>query len=123
MSFEFSNDIPIYLQIIDNIKMRIISQKYMPSERLPSVRELSLEYEVNPNTIQKALFELEACGLIYTERTNGKFVTQNIAIIEKIKNETINKMVKEFFISMEKIGMTKDDVIDVIENAEKKGML
>ena len=81
MSFEFKSDVPIYLQIIENIKMRIISREYLPSERLPSVRELSLHYEVNPNTVQKALSELENMGLIYTERTNGKFVTEDEAVI------------------------------------------
>ena len=87
MSFNFNDELPIYLQIIEHIKMQIISKKYLPNQKLPSVRELSFELEVNPNTVQKALFELENIGLIYTERTNGKFVTDNEQLIEDIKNQ------------------------------------
>lgn len=114
MSFEFNNDTPIYLQIIEHIKMLIISGKYMPMQKIPSVRELSLEYEVNPNTIQKALGELENLGLIFTERTNGKFVTSNLDIIQKVKEETIDEMVDSFYESMEKIGLNKNQVLEIL---------
>ena len=93
MSFDFNNDIPIYLQIIEHIKLQIINKTYMPKDKIPSVRELSLIYSVNPNTVQKALGELEDTGLIYTERTNGKFVTDDLKIIEDITNETINNKI------------------------------
>ena len=109
MSFEFANDTPIYLQIIEEIKIRIITGEYLPSEKLPSVRELSLLFNVNPNTIQKALATLEEDGLIYTERTNGKFVTECKESIEKIKIQKINAIVSDFLKSMEKIGLSKED--------------
>ena len=84
MSYDFNNDLPIYLQIIERIKMQIIKSEFKPLDKLPSVRELSCIYEVNPNTVQKALFELESMGLIFTERTNGKFVTEDLSLIEKV---------------------------------------
>ena len=114
MSFDFKNDIPIYMQIIEHIKLQIISKKYIPNQKIPSVRELSLIFEVNPNTIVKALQELENFGLIYTDRTNGKFVTGDENLIKKLTDESIDKMVSEFFSSMEKIGLSKSDVLDIL---------
>ena len=84
MSFEFLNSTPIYLQIVEHIKTQIISKKYLPNQKIPSVRELSLMFEVNPNTVQKALSSLEDEGLIYTERTNGKYVTNNESLIKLV---------------------------------------
>ena len=89
MGYKFNNETPIYLQIIEEIKKQIINKVYMPNEKLPSVRELSLMFEVNPNTIQKALNELEEIGLIYTERTNGKFVSQNEEVINLIRKKSL----------------------------------
>ena len=93
MSFDFKNDIPIYIQIIEHLKLQIISKKYLPNQKIPSVRELSLIFEVNPNTIQKALLELEYIGLIYTDRTNGKYVTGDEKLIGDIATKTIEKMI------------------------------
>lgn len=118
MSFDFKNDKPIYLQLIEHIKMQIISGKYQPMQKIPSVRELSVQYEVNPNTIQKALFELENMGLIFTERTNGKFVTNDLDIINNIKNSTISVMIDDFYKSMEDIGLNKSQVLEIL-NKEK----
>ena len=86
MDAVFNNSVPIYLQIVSEIKKQIVSGKLIPGERIPSVRELALTYKVNPNTMQKALIELEENGLIKTERTNGKFVTEDENIINKIKS-------------------------------------
>ena len=83
MDYIFDNDRPIYIQLVEMLKVEIISGKLKLGERLLSVRELAMKARVNPNTMQKALVELENCGLIYTERTNGKFVTQDNKLIEK----------------------------------------
>ncbi len=114
MSYNFNDETPIYLQIIEHIKMQIISGKYLPKQKIPSVRELSFEYQVNPNTVQKSLFELESMGLIYTERTNGKYVTDDAALIAKIKQQTINKMIEEFYLSMQSIGIGKEEVLQIL---------
>ena len=87
MKFEFDNNIPIYVQLVEQMKIYIISGKLTPGERLPSVRDLALQSKVNPNTMQKALTELEELKLVYTERTNGKYVTDDINLINKYKNE------------------------------------
>lgn len=118
MSFDFKNETPIYLQIIELIKMQIITKEYLPNQKLPSVRELSMLYEVNPNTIQKSLGELEDMGLIYTERTNGKFVTNDCEVIERIRKETINAMVDNFYESMAKVGIDKKSIIEILKGKE-----
>lgn len=83
----FNNNIPIYVQLIEQLKTYIISGQIKPGEKLPSVRDLALKTKVNPNTMQKALVELEEIDLIYTERTNGKYVTENENTIKKLKQE------------------------------------
>ena len=118
----FENNIPIYLQIVEQIKMDIISGDKMPGERLPSVREWSIQNRVNPNTMQKALSELESLGLIYTERTNGKFVTEDKKLILQFRNDFAAKLAKQFFSQMNCIGFDKEEAIKYLENkrGEKK---
>ena len=118
MSFNFNNETPIYLQIIEDIKLQIINKIYKPNDKIPSVRELSLLYGVNPNTIMKALTELESLGLVYTERTNGKFVTDNENIINEAKSQTVNDMIDKFYSSMEGLGLSKKEILDILRNKE-----
>ncbi|MBQ3234844.1 MAG: GntR family transcriptional regulator [Clostridia bacterium] len=118
MSFGFKSDTPIYLQIIEHIKLQIITKVYKPYDRLPSVRELSLIYEVNPNTVQKALSVLEEEGLIFTERTNGKFVTGDGDVIKAVTSDTVEVMISEFLTSMKNLGYETSEVIKMIEEKE-----
>ena len=111
MEYIFDNERPIYIQLVEKLKAQIISGKLKQGERLPSVRELALIARVNPNTMQKALAELENEGLIYTERTNGKFVTQNKELIEKVKRELAKEKVEKYLNDMQNIGMTYEDAI------------
>ncbi len=115
MGLNFESDLPIYLQVIDKIKMQIIGKKYLPNQKLPSVRALSLEYGINPNTIQKALVELENMGLIYTESTNGKFVTTDENLIINIREKTIKKSIDKFIESMAEIGLNKSQLLNVLK--------
>lgn len=100
MDYIFDNDRPIYVQLVEKLRIEIVSVKLKSGERIPSVRELALTVRVNPNTMQKALSELENEGLIYTERTNGKFVTENRELIEKIKKELAEEKVKNYINDM-----------------------
>lgn len=118
MGYEFNNGTAIYLQIIDDVKEKILSGEFQKNQKIPSVRELSAQYGVNPNTIQKALFDLESAGLIITERTNGKFVTSDQSVIENIKKETITKRLNEFYAKMEKLGIDKSSVIEIIRKEQ-----
>ena len=81
MAWELNGERPIYLQLVEQIRLRIISGRYAPGERLPSVRDLAAEAAVNPNTMQRALVELESCGLVITQGTMGRIVTDSNEII------------------------------------------
>lgn len=117
---KFDNNIPIYVQLVEEIKISIISGKLLPGSRLLSVRELALDMKVNPNTMQKALQELENIGLIYTERTNGKFVTTDKNLIDKYKKEYASDLSNKYFTSMKSIGYTKDEIIEYLKKMEDK---
>ncbi len=115
MDAVFNNSVPIYLQIVSEIKKQIVSGKLVPGERIPSVRELALTYKVNPNTMQKALIELEENGLIKTERTNGKFVTEDEKIINKIKNDYADNLTQNYLSEMISLGITKREIKERIK--------
>ena len=97
------------------LRKEIVSGKLKTGERLPSVRELALTARVNPNTMQKALVELENEGLVYTERTNGKFVTDNKELIEKIKKELAEEKVNNFLSDMKNIGITYEEAVRYLQ--------
>ena len=115
MNFNFENNIPIYVQLLEQIKIQIISGYYAAGERLPSVRDLSLKLKVNPNTLQRALSELEEMGLIYTDRTNGKFVADDRLTIIKGKQKILNQKISEFFKEMQNLGLSKSDIVQMVE--------
>ena len=115
MDAVFNNSVPIYLQIVSEIKKQIVSGKLIPGERIPSVRELALTYKVNPNTMQKALIELEENGLIKTERTNGKFVTEDENIINKIKNDYADNLTQNYLSEMISLGINKQEIKERIK--------
>lgn len=120
MEYWFDNEKPIYLQLVELLKKEIISGRLGKGQKIPSVRELAVQAKVNPNTIQKALAELERCGLIFTERTNGKFVTEDSELINSFRNDLINEKVESFLKDMINIGVSEDEVTEYLEN--KKGL-
>ena len=119
MKIDFNNERPIYIQLVENIKLEIISGRLKPGDKLPSVREYAIETRVNPNTMQKALSELEDEKLIYTERTNGKYVTSNLKVIEKEKEKYIESKVRNFLEDLKDLGMEEKEMIDYINRRNK----
>lgn len=115
MSYNFASDKPIFLQLSDIIKRQIISGGLAKGEKLKSVRELSAEFGVNPNTVQKALAELESEGLIYTDRTNGKFVTTDEKVIESSKRTKIKLKIDDFFDELQNMGLSLTEIIKLIK--------
>ena len=115
MEHIFDNERPIYIQLVELIRTQIVSGKFEKGQKLPSVRELALIMKVNPNTIQKALTELENEKLIYTERTNGKYVTENEALIENIKKELAKEKVNNYLKAMKSIGIDYDLAIKYLQ--------
>ena len=110
MEFNFDNERPIYIQLVEKLKLAIITGVYPLGSKIPSVRELAFMAKVNPNTLQKALGELESDKLIYTERTNGKYVTSDSKLISKYKEEMAKEIVLKFISDMNSIGINNDEV-------------
>ena len=119
MELTFENNIPIYIQLLDYLKIYLISGVFKTGEKLPSVREFATTFKVNPNTMQKALSELENKNLIYTERTNGKYVTNNKELIEKLKDEYAITLAKSYFQGMKRIGLGKAESIKYLEGIDE----
>ena len=115
MNFDFDNNLPIYIQLVEQLKICIISGIIKPGDRLPSVRDLALKSKVNPNTMQKALSELEDLKLIYTERTNGKFVTEDKELINKFKDKYAKELSNKYFLNMKSIGYDKEETINYLK--------
>ena len=115
MEFAFDNNIPIYIQLLEYMKIYLISGVFKCGEKLPSVRDFASTFKVNPNTMQKALSELESMNLIYTERTNGKYVTRDKNKIERLKDEYAITLAKSYFEGMKRIGLGKADSIRYLE--------
>jgi len=115
MELTFENNIPIYIQLLEYLKIYLISGVFKCGDKLPSVRDFALSFKVNPNTMQKALAELESMNLIYTERTNGKYVTKDQKIIDKLKDEYAITLAKSYFQGMKRIGLGKADSIKYLE--------
>ncbi len=119
MDFTFDNNIPIYIQLLEYIKIYLISGVFKAGDKLPSVRDFANTFKVNPNTMQKALQELESMKLIYTERTNGKYVTKDEKILEKLKDEYAITLAKSYISGMKKIGLGKADSIKYLEGLDE----
>ena len=118
MEFTFDNNIPIYIQLLEYMKIYLISGVFKCGDKLPSVREFATTFKVNPNTMQKALAELEDMKLIYTERTNGKYVTKDQKLIDKLKDEYAMTLAKSYFNGMKKIGLGKADSVKYLERVD-----
>ena len=120
MAWKLDSDRPIYAQILETIQMQIISGKYQPGDKIPSVRELAADAGVNPNTMQKALAELERMGLVHSQRTSGRFVTDDEGRIQKMKRETARETIQTFLQQMKNMGFEKEEIIDLIRE-DKEG--
>ena len=116
MSWEFQDHLPIYAQLMDTLKRSIITGRYLPGEKLPSVRELAAEAGINPNTVQRAFSELEREGLIYTQRATGKYVTENADEIKSARQALAKTQVAEFLSNMQSLGYSVGDVIVLLQS-------
>ncbi len=119
MAWTLDGDRPIYAQIVDEIRMRIIAGIYHAGDKLPSVRDLASEAAVNPNTMQKALAELERSGLINTMRTSGRNVTEDLKMIDEMKKQLATEQITLFFEKMRQYGFSNEETIELIQDAAK----
>lgn len=119
MAWTLDSDRPIYAQILERIQMQIVSGVYQPGDKLPSVRELAMQAGVNPNTMQKALSELERSGLIITQRTSGRNVTEDMDMIKATRRQLAGEQIQEFLKKMQELGFEREDIIAMLQ--ETKG--
>ena len=110
MTWVFENDQPIYTQLVDQIKFAIVSGELPPGARMPAVRELSLEAGVNPNTMQRALQQLEREALVYAQRSAGRFVTEDTAVISRAREALAAEKVRRFREAMAALGCTEEEM-------------
>lgn len=115
MEWTFSADLPIYSQLVAQIKLAIVSGVYLPGERLAPVRELAMDAGVNPNTMQRALQELEREGMVYTQRTSGRFVTEDTTVIESAKKLLAEREIKSFLAQMGRLGYPQEEIVSLLE--------
>lgn len=120
MPWEFKDNLPIYTQLVEKITFKILSGEYKSGEKLPSVRDLAAEATVNPNTMQKALSELERRGLVYSVRTSGRFITEDCNMIKDLQTTLAKDEIKELLEKMQKIGLDKDSILNVFEDVLKE---
>lgn len=115
MAWSFTNDRPIFQQIIDIIVLEIISGRYRPGEKLDTVRDFAVSAGVNPNTMQRALTEIENTGIIYTKRGDGRYVVEDMNIINEIRSKYVADKAKEFTVSLKKLGLSETEILDAVK--------
>lgn len=114
---QFQSTQPIYLQIMERIKKEIVSEKLLPQQQLPTVRDLALQYQVNPNTVQRALSELERLNLVKSDRTVGRFVSDDLELIQCLKKQMIMEKVETFVNEIEQLKVSQEESINYINQA------
>ena len=117
MTWSFSNDLPIYTQLVGQIKTAIATGVFPPGERLPSVRDLASEAGVNPNTMQRALSQLESEGLVYSQRTAGRFVTEDQEKIAGAKRELAQQHIAQFIRAMDGLRFSREEMTVLLSEA------
>ena len=120
MAWALNADRPIYAQLVDRIQLQIVAGQLNPGEKILSVRELAAEAAVNPNTMQKALAEMERKGLLYSQRTSGRFVTEDRELIGNVKEEMAAEQISAFLENMKQLGFNKKETIRIIEKLEEE---
>lgn len=116
MLWELTNDRPLYIQLIEHIKLLILSGEYEPGEQFPSVRELALAASVNPNTMQRALSELERDGLLINGRTNGRKITSDTSMIQSMREELATTKLCQLRKELARLGMTEEEQLAFINS-------
>ena len=120
MPWDLDNDRPIYLQLMERIQHDIISGLYRPGDKLPSVRDLALDAAVNPNTMQTALSELERSGLVYSQRTNGRFITEDASLLKETREDLVRSHIRQFFEQMRNLGLSDEETLEIIQKYLKE---
>lgn len=120
MDWNFNNGMPIYTQLVDKIKLSIASGQLPPGEKLSTVRDLAAEAKVNPNTMQRAFQELEREGLVFSQRSNGRYVTEDVEVIMGAKKALAEQYIQSFMKNMEQLGYTDEEIISLLKDGKEE---
>ena len=120
MAWQFNANRPIYQQIVDEIELRILNGTYEMGMRLPSVRDLAVLAAVNPNTMQRALAELEEMGLVTTQRNTGRTVTTDETAVSRARDNKANLLAETFLMQMKALGLSRKEVLERLAKGENK---
>jgi len=112
---EFDANVPIYLQVIDSIKKKILLGEWKVGQKMPSTRELALMYEINPNTASRVYSEMELMGLTFTKRGLGTFLTEDEGLLVEIREQLIHTLVERFISGAKELGITKEELLGQLE--------
>ncbi len=119
-SWNLTSDRPVFIQIMEKLKLDIVTGVYKSGDKLPSVRDLASEASVNPNTMQRAFSELERDGLVFTMRTNGRFITEDQSMIDDLKEKMAVNTISDFLENMQRLGYSGKDTIRLISETIKE---
>lgn len=122
MTNQFRSNLPIYLQLVDQFKHRIFAGELKVGGKLDSVRDLAMSFEVNPNTMQRALAELEREGLVYAERTSGRYITKDKELIVKMREVVAQELIEQFVEKMKSLGFSNQETIELFQKNIEKGV-
>ena len=120
MAWQFNSNRPIYQQIVDEIELRILNGTYEMGMRLPSVRDLAVLAAVNPNTMQRALAELEEMGLVTTQRNTGRTVTTDETAVSRARDVKADLLAETFMMQMQVLGLSRKEVLERLAKGEQK---
>ena len=119
MNWNLSGDKPIWMQLHEQLTQRIATGIYPKGSRMPAVRELAAEAGVNPNTMQRALAQMEEQGLLYTQRTAGRFVTEDVSVIRQARQRLAVQQAEQFLAAMHRLNFSKEEISALLEQVRE----
>ena len=119
MAWQFNHKTPVFSQIADRLMLEILNGTYSPGEQIPTVRQLAFEAAVNPNTVQRALAHLEETGLLYSKGTVGRFVTEELDVLERARARMLRETVRRWLEEASTLGLTAEELIQYIKEEEE----
>ena len=118
MEWQIAAGRPVYIQLVEQLERAVVTGVYPPSERVPAVRDLAAQAQVNPNTMQRALAEMESRGLLVTQRTTGRTVTSDTALIAKTRQALAASLAQDFLAQAKALGLTREEILALLQQEE-----
>lgn len=118
MEWQIAAGRPVYIQLVEQLEQAVVTGVYPPGERVPAVRDLAAQAQVNPNTMQRALAEMESRGLLVTQRTTGRTVTSDTTLIAKTRQALAASLAQDFLAQAKALGLTREEILALLQQEE-----